>query len=348
MEPPHHREALLRLRQHVGACTATILAGFAERLRREDNPLGSLPDDRLAEIVVPIVAVLRHGDPTLDHVSSEVGRSRAHMLINPVHSLNAAGWLFEATADVIESGAAELDSPRELPAMLLRELHDVIHRRVTTAAIPYAAVLLGQITDAQANERIRIARELHDRSAHALALGLQQLDIRRVHLDRGDEESAENALVCLRDQLRVAVDMIRDLAEDLGTTYTDKGLDAALAEYVETHGQGRVTLNVEHPKAVAAVPTWVREQAFLAIREATRNALLHSGADTITANLAVRYSALVARVDDNGCGIPDLDPQHASSGTGLRSLSERIEQIGGTATITSTAGTTVELIVPLP
>ncbi|MDO8145899.1 MULTISPECIES: sensor histidine kinase [unclassified Isoptericola] len=331
------------------------MTAYADRLRAEDSPLGRLPCDELRSVVHPLLDALALPDAAPDTTSEDVGRSRALQQINPVHSLRGASVLYDVVAAVVVRGADELGCRGSDLAQLLRELFEAILRRVSDAAVPYARVLLQQIADAHSAERLRVARDLHDRSAHALALAFQQLDVRQIRLARGEVAGAEASLDVLRTQLQDAAEMIRDLARDLGSDHTRDGLVVALQEYLEAGGDGRASLHVDDPVDVRDVPSWVREQMYLSIREAVRNALLHSGSDDITVRLAVRYSNLVAVVRDRGVGMSGTSEsparrRTASSGTGMCSMVERVEHLGGSAVVESSPehGTTVELVVPLP
>ena len=347
-----------RLRAYLDGCREEIVTAYTCTLRAEGNPLGEQSDEELARVVLPLIDVVVRPDAAHDTAADGIGRSRAQAQMNPVHSLHAASYLYDCTAEVVVRGATALGTPVDIVAEVLRQVHGAILRRVGEAAIPYASVLLQQISDAHIAERLRIARELHDRSAHALALAFQQLEIRRIHVQRGDVDSAETCLDALRQQLNDAADLIRDIASDLGSNHTRRGLGPALREYVETHGEGRVTLRADERTGLAAVPSWVSEQAYLSIREAIRNALVHSGADEVSVLVGVRHGNLVAVVRDTGVGMPAAQhgpeasplPRSTSSGTGLRAMTERIEQFGGSVVISSEAGrgTTVELVVPLP
>lgn len=348
-----HVEALSRLRDYVDTARSEVLAGYAEGLRKDDNPLGRLPDDQLQQVVTPLIDVLVRPRDARDTASQVVGRSRALQLMNPVNSLRGASVLHDTTADVIARGATELNTPCKVVIRMLRDLHSVILQRVTDAAVPYAGVLLQQITDAYAAERARIARDLHDRSAHALALAFQQLEVRNLRLAHGDTEGAEKCLEVLHQQLQDAATLIRDLAQDLGSDHTKDGLEAALHAYLESDGSGKVRLDFDHATGGVTIPAWVREQAFLSIREAVRNAVLHSGSEEITVHVAVRFGNLVAVVRDAGVGFAaqlERPAESGSSGNGLRSMVERVEQLGGSAMIDSNegSGTVVELVVPLP
>jgi len=95
----------------------------------------------------------------------------------------------------------------------------------------------------------------------------------------------------------------------------------------------------------------VATQVYLAMREAVRNAVRHSGCSCIGVTLSVRDGKLRGLVEDDGEG---FDPEALAKampswGVGLRSMRERAEMLGGTVHVDSEpgAGTRVELRVPL-
>lgn len=340
------------LRAYIAAGREGIIQRYAAALRAAENPLGRVSDEFIAAGAVPVINVLTRADSSEDEQAVAVGRERARTKINPLHSLQAASLLYDAIGEEIRQGAHDLDTPGNEVADLLHELHASIMRRVEDAAIPYAQVLLQQISNAHAAERYRIASEVHDRAAHALALALQQLEMRSILVKRGDDDAAEGCLRALASNLKDASEMVRDIAQDLGSHHTEEGLPAALDAYVAAYGEGRVNLHIDGD-GINDVPGWVREQAFLSVREAIRNAVRHSGAEAIDAHVTVRDSNLIMIVRDWGEGLRD-NPEEmvlaSAPGRGLRSITDRVEQLGGSVVFGSRqgVGTTVELVVPLP
>ena len=101
----------------------------------------------------------------------------------------------------------------------------------------------------------------------------------------------------------------------------------------------------------SAIPNPVGLQAYLAMREAVRNAVRHSGCSRIGVTLEVRDGQLCELVEDDGEGF-DLEvvgKATPSWGLGLRSMRERAEMLGESLRVESTpgAGTRVEVRVPL-
>jgi PAS domain S-box-containing protein len=109
----------------------------------------------------------------------------------------------------------------------------------------------------------------------------------------------------------------------------------------------------------AAVPPPVREQAYLVVREAVRNAVAHSGCERIGVSLEVDTAELRGRVEDDGSGFDphvdsdgernDREDSNSAARLGLTSMRERAELLGGLLALHSEPGlgTTVEVRVPL-
>jgi signal transduction histidine kinase len=92
-------------------------------------------------------------------------------------------------------------------------------------------------------------------------------------------------------------------------------------------------------------------QVYLAMREAIRNAVSHSGCSRIGVSLEVSDGEVAGSVQDDGRGFdPEAVGQATPSwGVGLRSMRERAEMLGGSLRVDSSPGdgTTVEVSVPL-
>ena len=91
----------------------------------------------------------------------------------------------------------------------------------------------------------------------------------------------------------------------------------------------------------------------IAIKESLNNAIKHSGTSEISFQLKVQPTSFTFIIKDDGRGFDPsgtpADDSRISSGHGLRNIVHRLQSIGGTATISSEAGTgtTVELILSL-
>ncbi len=103
-------------------------------------------------------------------------------------------------------------------------------------------------------------------------------------------------------------------------------------------------LSVEGDEAL--MPPEMRNQLFLILREAIRNAVTHSGSGRIAVELDIRRERVAGHVEEDGSG---FDPDEVPTAGGLRAMSERAALVGGTLDLSSVpgVGTTVKVSVPL-
>ena len=181
-------------------------------------------------------------------------------------------------------------------------------------------------------ERLRIAREMHDVLAHTIAvIGLQAGVAAEALADSPQE--AQAALRAIREksreamaEIRAAVGVLREPREDLPTSPAP-GL-AQLDELVGLAARADVQVQVSVSGAARPLPPVVDLTAYRIVQEALTNVLRH--AEATCAQVWIRYepSALVVEVADDGVGITNgaSDPQ---SGYGLAGMRERAAAIGG-------------------
>ncbi len=200
-------------------------------------------------------------------------------------------------------------------------------------------------TRAQAEERRRLSRELHDRVAHDIALVHQSLELHEA-LKGSDPQRAAAKMQLARRTVREALETTRDLSMELREPEVRRGLRAALANLLRDFVSPTVesSLSVEGDEAL--VPVEIRNQLFLILREAIRNAVTHSGSGRIAVALDISRERVAGRVEDEGSG---FDPDEVRAAGGLRAMSERAALVGGTLDLSSApgGGTTVKVSVPL-
>ncbi len=184
------------------------------------------------------------------------------------------------------------------------------------------------------DERLRIARELHDVVAHGVsAMGVQAGAARRV-LDR-DPDAARTALSHVEEASRDAVTQMRRLLGTLregaaadtapgaaGARTPEAGVADLPALVEEVDGQGlSVTLDVvpSCEAAAASVPRGVGLAVYRTVQEALANVRRHSTADTVSVVVRIDEAASYAEVEvvDNGRA------RHGTSGSGLGQLGIR-------------------------
>ncbi|HET7043960.1 MAG TPA: sensor histidine kinase [Gaiellaceae bacterium] len=191
---------------------------------------------------------------------------------------------------------------------------------------------------AVAEERLRIARDLHDLLGHSLSLVALKGQLASKLLDP-DPERARAELEEIQQVARQALTEVREAVQGYRRLALEEAVDGARAALAAAGIDCRVdAATVELPSEVEDVVAW-------AVREATTNVVRHSGARAC----AIRLQAAAGRVelaveDDGRAGAP------AGGGTGLRGLAERAERLRGSleAGARPGGGFRLRLTVPLP
>ncbi len=182
-------------------------------------------------------------------------------------------------------------------------------------------------------ERLRIARELHDVIAHNISLINVQAG---AATHRRDPEQAYTALESIK---HTSKDTLRELRSTLGVLRWGDTDDTATAVPVapapslqrldelasQVHESG-LPVTVEVEGAPVDVPAPVDLAGYRIAQEALTNALRHSGAARATVRLRYTRDHLTVEVDDDGHGAPATA---VMAGSGVRGMRERATLVGG-------------------
>ncbi|MFF2190391.1 sensor histidine kinase [Streptomyces sp. NPDC058155] len=179
-------------------------------------------------------------------------------------------------------------------------------------------------------ERLRIARELHDVLAHSISVINVQAGVGLALLD-SDPEQARTALTTIKAASKEALGEVRQVLDTLRTSgdaprAPAPGLDR-LPELVEQAAAAGLTVGIETLGERVALAPGADLAAFRIVQEALTNVVRHSGSRT--AHVQVGYGAglLTLRVDDEG---PATGDEAGGSGNGLVGMRERAAALGGT------------------
>jgi two-component system, NarL family, sensor histidine kinase UhpB len=201
---------------------------------------------------------------------------------------------------------------------------------------------------AEEQERMRIARELHDDTAQALAALLI-----RVRLLRTIEEPSarDTALEEFRKQLGEALERIRRFARGLRPPALEElGLVPALESHVRSLSESvGIPIRVEAEPIEEMLDPAAELALYRIAQEALSNAVRHSGPDQVTVQIKRLDGAVSLTVRDDGCGFRvDEVFQSEERGLGLFGMQERASYVGGSVTFRSRpgAGTEVEASIP--
>ncbi|MEV8315059.1 histidine kinase [Streptomyces sp. NPDC059900] len=195
-------------------------------------------------------------------------------------------------------------------------------------------------------ERLHIARELHDSLTHQISIIKVQSEV-AVHVARKRGEQVPATLLAIQTagreatrELRATLEALRDddASPPQGLDHVPElveraramGLDAALT--IEGQGQD--------------IPAAVGRTAYRIVQEALTNTARHACATTVAVRIGYRSDALAVQVDDDGKATPDDAP---APGLGLLGMRERVTALGGRlrAEPRTGHGFTVQALLPV-
>jgi signal transduction histidine kinase len=182
---------------------------------------------------------------------------------------------------------------------------------------------------AVAEERTRIARELHDVVAHGVSVIAIQSDAAEAALDR-DPDLARAPLQAIRGSARDALTEMRRMlgllrsADDPSGVRPQPGL-AQLPELIE-HAGVPVTLEVHG--APRPLPAGVDISSYRILQEALTNVRKHAAGAVTTVRIVWTEDRIELSVRDEGPGPAGVPPSDGE-GHGLMGMSERVRLLGG-------------------
>lgn len=184
-------------------------------------------------------------------------------------------------------------------------------------------------------ERLRIARELHDVLAHSISLIHVQAGVALELMDEQPEQ-ARTALSTIKAASKEALGEVRQV---LGTLRTPgaaaprtpaPGL-ARLGELADQAARAGLRVTVEEQGRRRELPPGVDLAAFRIVQEALTNVLRHSAARSARVLLRWEPDGLTVRVDDDGPASAAGGAAAGGSGSGLVGMRERAAALGGSA-----------------
>lgn len=210
-----------------------------------------------------------------------------------------------------------------------------------------------------AEERMRIARELHDVVAHHIAMVNVQAGVAS-HVMENRPDQAREALTHVREASRQALEelqstvvLLRQQDDPVAPTEPASGL-ARLDELVEGCGRAGMRVVVDRPEPRAPLPAAVDLAAYRVVQEALTNVHKHAGPGARAVVRIVRVpgprsgsAALEITVRDDGSPGPAATGRNGG-GHGLTGMRERAEALGGGFAAGPAPGGGFEVRVGLP
>jgi signal transduction histidine kinase len=275
-------------------------------------------------VAVYTVTAYGDGDRSLRIVAAGIaGLAVAWLVVADLPPFNAAGWvLFRIGTAVMAAALGEsVRSRRALVAEALARAERAERTREEEAR---------RRVDA---ERLRIAREVHDTVAHAIAVINVQAGVTAHVLDRRPEQARETLVTIEQtsaralDELRATLGMLRQ-ADDGRVPTAGLGQVEELAAVARQAG---LDVQVEVASPQAELPSAVEQAAYRILQESITNAIRHAGPARLTVSLTAARGQLELLVTDDGRGPREADGAGAL-GRGIAGMRERAALLGGELT----------------
>ena len=274
----------------------------------------------------------------------------------------AVGWLV-AGADVQPRAAIGWVFFRIGAAVMSAALGESVRSRKVIAADAQERAELAERTreeEARARvdaERLRIAREVHDTVAHAIAIINVQSGVTAHVLDKRPDVARE----ALRVIERTSSGALREMRAVLGVLRDDRDGDdrvpyPGLDQVDDLAAQARdagLEVTVERSPAATPLPSAVGGAAYRIVQEAITNVIRHAGATRVTVALTHGADVLEIRVTDEGrragggAGQPATRVP-APPGHGIVGMRERCHLLGGVFDAAPRPGGGFEVTARLP
>ncbi|HEV2259831.1 MAG TPA: sensor histidine kinase [Streptosporangiaceae bacterium] len=225
----------------------------------------------------------------------------------------AAGWLISAGVMVVTSRIWQLH---------LREVEQRAEEaeRTRDEAARRRAV----------EERLRIARELHDSLTHSISVIQVQAGV-AVHLARKRGEDVPPALLAIQE---AGADAGRELRATLGVLRSDEDGDGSglgqLDSLVARARSAGLPVSLTVTGARRPLPPDVDQAAYRIVQEALTNVSRHAGQARASVHLHYTPETLSIQVDDDGQGaVAGTGTRPSGPGLGLVGMRERVSALGG-------------------
>lgn len=265
-----------------------------------------------------------------------------------IASIAAAPLLVHETPVGVLYAVNRLTSPFSLADQRLLDL-------ISTQAAPLLenARLGERLREAAASdERVRIARDLHDNF-------LQTLAAIKLHLERcsilveKDPDKAKDAIARTQEVAASGLSEVRSYLADLRLAGPDpERLDEAITRFVEKTASAegfKAELSLQMNSKL--ISQEICAAIFQIVRELVNNAAKHAQPKIVSVSLITSKQETLLTVTDDGVGfdVDDARKSSAASGhLGLLGIEERATALGGTVTVSSEPGRGTEVTVRFP
>ncbi len=189
------------------------------------------------------------------------------------------------------------------------------------------------------NERLRIARDLHDLLGHNLSL----ITLKSELASRLLKADPDQAAVEIADVERTARKTLQEVREAVAS-YRQPTLESELQAAQEILSAAGIAYQLEGRDALGELPPRVEAAMSWAVREGVTNIIRHSRAKHALIQFNRDNETVGIRITNDGAGLPGED----ETGSGIHGLAERIAALGGHIDAGITPDTRYRLAVSIP
>lgn len=231
-------------------------------------------------------------------------------------------------------------------AHYLLVLRDQTFRRKEEEA-RLSKIMIKRLTEAQEKEHKRLAQELHDGIGQSLYSASIAMDNIQVYVQKS---MLKGYIDEVREELNQAIADIKSYSQQLRPIILDQlGLISTIESLVDSLMKQRPDIKIYFETNVNwMLPAEVESNLYRVIQEALHNMMKYAAASTVEIKIIYEEKDLEIGVyyTDNGVG---FDVEVENKGLGLQHMSERIDQIGGSFSLTSKKGegTTIAIRCPM-
>ncbi|MFJ2260745.1 sensor histidine kinase [Streptomyces sp. NPDC087844] len=354
----------------VTACLVAVLSCAVLPVRHR-APLTTLAATTAAGVLVQPLGLLLSPlivAPAVITAYSSALAARTERRAAGAVSLSAAVLLVASiplTGDLSWQDASRMGVVASFPLVAGVLGHSVRTRRAYLAAVEERARRAEESRDREAGrrvaeERVRIARELHDLVAHQITLANAQATVAAHLFDTRPEQTRKSLGELVEttghalDELRATVGLLRQSGDASAPSEPAPGL-SRLPPLIESFHRAGLEVSVHQEGTARPLPPGVDLTAYRIVQEALTNVTKHAGTRSARVRLAWHRDRVTITVADDGGGagaIPSAStaPDRPPPGFGLIGMRERAASVGGhlSAGRRAEGGFLVSAQLPLP
>ncbi|MGG0463267.1 histidine kinase [Priestia aryabhattai] len=231
----------------------------------------------------------------------------------------------------------------------LKELHlqelNKAHQELQEAHAELQEATMHSMKYAALEERIRLAREIHDGLGHQLTSLIVQLQALEIMLP-GEPKKASETITQLLQIARQAMGEVRVAVREWSSDEMGLGLVALKGLVSQIQGRSSIKFNFIQESEISEWPNETSIVLYRTVQESLTNILRHSNATLVTIYLKEVNNEIILSVSDNGNYVEETP---LKAGFGLKGMMERCRLHGGTCTFTSVKphGLCIEITLPI-